>query len=185
MDSREGSALIARMLAREPEALEEFQTAYTPLLRYIIAPILPDARDREECLADAVHRAWENISRFDRTNGSFPGWLSVLARNTALNYLRSQNRRPQWESLDDHSQLNDPAPTPEQALLQKERLEAVVRAVGRLPDRDRALFYRKYYYYQPAAQIAAELGLTERAVEGRLYRIRKRLQKELGGEWHD
>ena len=99
MDSREGSALIARMLAREPEALEEFQTAYTPLLRYIIAPILPDARDREECLADAVHRAWENISRFDRTSGSFSGWLSVLARNTALNYLRNQNRRPQWLSL--------------------------------------------------------------------------------------
>ena len=36
-----------------------------------------------------------------------------------------------------------------------------------------------------ALEIAAELGLTERAVEGRLYRIRKRLQKELGGEWHD
>ena len=185
MDSREGSALIARMLAREPEALEEFQTAYTPLLRYIIAPILPDERDREECLADAVHRAWENISRFDRTNGSFSGWLSVLARNTALNYLRSHNRRPQWENLDDHIQLADSSPTPEQALLQKERLAAVGRAIGKLSDGERALFYRKYYYYQSTAQMAAELGLTERAVEGRLYRIRKRLQTELGGEDHD
>ena len=52
-------------------------------------------------------------------------------------------------------------------------------------DRDRALFYRKYYYYQSTAQMAAGLGLTERAVEGRLYRIRKRLQKELGGDDHD
>ena len=80
---------------------------------------------------------------------------------------------------------DDPAPTPEQALLQKERLQAVVRAVSGLSDRDRALFYRKYYYYQSTAQMAAELGLTERAVEGRLYRIRKRLQKELGGDDHD
>ena len=35
------------------------------------------------------------------------------------------------------------------------------------------LFYRKYYYLQPTAQIAAELGMTERAVEGRLYRLKK------------
>ena len=32
------------------------------------------------------------------------------------------------------------------------------------------------------AQIAAEMGLSLRAAEGRLYRLRKFLQKELGGE---
>ena len=47
---------------------------------------------------------------------------------------------------------------------------------------DRNLFYRKYYYLQSTAQMAAELGLTERGVEGRLHRLRKRLRKELGGE---
>jgi len=39
-------------------------------------------------------------------------------------------------------------------------------------------------YYQPTAQIAAESGLTVRAVEGKLYRIRKHLQSELGGVFH-
>ena len=37
------------------------------------------------------------------------------------------------------------------------------------------MFYRKYYYCQSTAQIAAELGLTERGVEGRLYRLRQKL----------
>ena len=36
--------------------------------------------------------------------------------------------------------------------------------------------------YRSYVRIAAELGATERAVEGRLYRIRKKLQKLLGGE---
>ena len=180
MDSREGSALIARMLAREPEALEEFQTAYTPLLRYIIAPILPDARDREECLADAVHRAWENISRFDRTNGSFPGWLSVLARNTALNHARHNARHDNGAELSEHTP--SPEHTPEETVLLQERQKAVRAALGRLSNEDRILFYRKYYYMQPTAQIAAELGLTERAVEGRLYRLKKHLRRLLGGE---
>lgn len=37
---------------------------------------------------------------------------------------------------------------------------------------------------QSTEQIAAELGLTPRAVEGRLYRIRERLRKQLGGDGH-
>ena len=61
---------------------------------------------------------------------------------------------------------------------------ALWAAVERLGRRDRELFLRKYYYYQPIAQIAAESGLTVRAVEGKLYRIRKHLQSELGGVFH-
>jgi len=47
------------------------------------------------------------------------------------------------------------------------------------------LFYRKYYYLQPTAQIASEMGMTERAVEGKLYRLKKQLRKMLGGEVHE
>ena len=75
-----------------------------------------------------------------------------------------------------------PAPGPEEQLLQKERVQALKRALNALSARDRNLVYRKYYYLQSTARMAAELGLTERAVEGRLYRIRRKLQKQLGGE---
>ena len=57
--------------------------------------------------------------------------------------------------------------------------------LGRLLPEERLLFYRKYYYLQTTARIAAELGMTERAVEGRLYRIRKNLREKLGGEGYD
>ena len=49
----------------------------------------------------------------------------------------------------------------------------------------RDLFYRKYYYCQSTAQMAAELSLTERAVEGRLYRLRQSLRQQLGGDFCD
>ena len=58
------------------------------------------------------------------------------------------------------------------------------RALEELPAGSRALLYRKYYYRQSTAQVAAELGLTERAVEGKLYRLKKRRRKSLGGEGH-
>ena len=72
--------------------------------------------------------------------------------------------------------------SPEEALIQAERRAALHDALARLGQNDRALFYRKYYYLQSTAQIAAELGMTERAVEGRLYRLKKRLRTMLGGD---
>ncbi|HIT31590.1 MAG TPA: sigma-70 family RNA polymerase sigma factor [Candidatus Enterenecus stercoripullorum] len=181
----EDRRLASRMARRAAGALEEFQTAYTPLLRYIIAPILHDQRDQEECLADAIHRAWVSIERFNPNRGSLAAWLAAIARNAALNRLREQGRYPQWEPLDDHPHLSDPAQGPEEVLLTAELAQALRRAVDGLSPWDRNLFLRKYYYYQSTAQMAAELGLTVRGVEGRLYRIRKRLQKELRGDWHD
>ena len=72
--------------------------------------------------------------------------------------------------------------TPEDALLRQERAERLKAAVDRLNETDRLLFYRRYYYLQPVAQIAAEMGMTERSAEGRLYRLRQRLRRELGGD---
>ena len=54
--------------------------------------------------------------------------------------------------------------------------------MARLGHADKQLFYRKYYYCQSTSQIAAEMGMTERAAEGRLYRLRQRLRQELGGD---
>ena len=64
----------------------------------------------------------------------------------------------------------------------RDRLRA---AIAGLPVYERELFYRKYYYCQSTAQMAAELGLTERAVEGRLYRLRQTLRQQLGGDLYD
>ena len=72
--------------------------------------------------------------------------------------------------------------TVEDTILRRERAERLQAAIGRLGETDRQLFYRRYYYLQPVAQIAAEMGMTERAAEGRLYRLRQRLRQELGGD---
>ena len=171
--------LVQALQARQNGAMEQFQTAYTPLLRYIIAPILADERDREECLSDVLLRVWDSISTFDPKRAALTTWLTHLARNAALNRRRSNERRRDSGSLEET--VPDTADGPEQALLKAETAQAMWAAVERLGRKDRELFLRKYYYYQPTAQIAAESGLTVRAVEGKLYRIRKHLREELGG----
>lgn len=154
---------------------------YGPLMRYIIAPILPNPQDREDCLSEVTLRIWEKIDQFDPRRGSWNAWLTAITRNTALNHARKALGSSAEELPEDTPAAGH---TPEEAVLQRERQEAVRDALERLPYRDRILFYRKYYYMQPTAQIAAELGMTERAVEGKLYRLKKQLRKMLGGEGH-
>lgn len=173
--------IIELIRAREEHGARELLTHYGPMLRYIVSPILPDGQDREECVSEIVMRVWERIESFDPERGSWKAWLTAIARNAALSRAR-KNRGEAQELTEDILSLE---PTPEQALLLSERRKALAGALKRLSARDFELFYRKYYYRQSTAQIAAEVGLTERAVEGRLYRIKKRLRDELGGEAHD
>lgn len=173
--------ILRQLLGRQPDAATHFLRRYGSLLRYIIAPILPDQREREECVADVAMKVWQQIGSFDPNKGSFSTWLTVLTRNTALNRARAQKDQP----LPLEEAALPPSPGPEEALLQKERSLRLHQTLRQLGNTDRALIYRKYYYLQSTAQIARELGMTERAVEGRLYRLKKKLKEKLGGDFHD
>lgn len=170
------SAWMERLRQGDREALEPLLAHYEGMLRYIVSGVLSDPHRQEDCLAEVRLKLWEKREQYDPERSSPATWLTVLCRNAAVDHLRSAQRHSA-EALDETRP--DPAPGPEEQLLRKERLE---RALASLSRRDRALFYRKYYYLQSTARIAAELGLTPRAVEGRLYRIRKGLQNKLGGD---
>ena len=171
--------LIQRLKDRDESALEELLRRFGPLMRYIIAPILPGEQDREECISETVLTVWEKIQSYDPEKGKWTTWLTAVTRNGALNKARKLRRGETQELTPD---IPSPDPTPEEQVIQKEREAALVEALGYLGDRERMLFYRKYYYRQSTAQIAAELGMTERSVEGRLYRIKRKLRKRLGGD---
>lgn len=178
----EEGEILELLRARDHRGVDELLLHYGPLMRYIIAPILSDPRDREECLSEVVLRVWENICRFDPRRGSWNAWLTALTRNAALNRARQNRRFAAGEELSPHTP--SPAPTPEETVLRQERAQELRQAVAALSRGEQALFYRKYYYLQSTAQIAAELGLSPRAVEGRLYRLRARLRRALGGDGH-
>lgn len=173
--------LINDLIKRTDGSLEQLKLHYGPLIRYVITPILPDARDREEVFSDILIRVWDRVDQFDSNHGSWTNWLSAIARNAAID--RARRNPPAGVELTE----TIPAPNsdPEKELLRKEKQKALHMALNSLESSYKALFYRKYYYRQSTAQIAAEFGTTERAIEGRLYRIKRKLRKVLGGDFYD
>ena len=134
-------------------------------------------RDREDCLAEVLMRIWDGIGGYDPERGSWRAYIPAAARNAALTRARAE--RVHTAGLPDGVSAQ---PGPEEAVIAAEEIDELRRAIDALPPGDRALIYRKYYYRQSTAQMASALGLTARAVEGRLYRIKKRLGAALGGE---
>lgn len=163
------------------EEIEALLERHGPMMAYVVRGILSDPHEQEECLAQVRARVWERWETYDREKASPATWLTALCRNAAYDRLRTQARQRERAGTLDET-MASPAPGPEEVLLQKERLETLSRLLSAMSAGDRALFYRKYYYLQSTEQMAAELGTTARAVEGRLYRVRKKLQKQMGGE---
>ncbi len=172
--------IIELLLQKSESGMDELLTHYGPLMRYIIAPILPNREDREDCLSEAAMRVWDKIETYDPLRGSWSSWLTAVTRNAALNHKRNISHYQGTDEIPENTP--SPDPTPEDEVIRRERQAAVNRALHRLSPKERLLFYRKYYYLQSTAQIASEMGMTERAVEGKLYRLKKQLRKMLGGE---
>lgn len=168
--------ILALLSAGDAEGVTLPQKQYGPMVQYIVRGILRDAQDTEECVSDVWLHVWERFETFDRAKGTLAAWMTVVARNAAVDRLRRQRAPDEiWEEQAGAS------PSPEEEVLRRERTQLLQKAVDALGASEQLLFYRKYYL-QSTAQIAAEMGLTERAVEGRLYRLRRRLQKALGGD---
>lgn len=169
--------IIAGLRDGDSQAVETLMQQYGPFLRYILAPILPNAGEREECFSEVITRIWQKQAQYDPEKGSWKAWMAAIARNTALNWNRN---RKQTEPLSE--EIPTDTMIPEDILLRKERQKALEQALLQVSRQERLLFYRKYYYLQSTAQIARELGMSERAVEGKLYRLKKKLRNLLGGD---
>lgn len=177
----DGQNWLERLRAGDRDAMEGLLAEYGGMMEYIVRGILSDPHEAEDCLAQVRARLWEKAALYDGEKAGLATWITAVCRNAAYDWKKALDRRAARTGALEEDRP-DPAPGPEEALLQKERAQALERALSALRPGDRRLFYRKYYYLQSTARIAAELGMTERAVEGKLYRIRKRLQKQLGGD---
>lgn len=100
--------MIAQLLQQDERGMEALLLHYGPLMRYIIAPILPDPQDREECLSEVSMRVWSRVAQFDPARGSWTAWLTAITRNTALNFQRSVQHHSSVQSIPEGT----PAPTP-------------------------------------------------------------------------
>ena len=139
----------------------------------------------EDIVQDVFLKILKKAGTF-RGDGSFKGWMFHIARNEALNQLRTAKRRnttPTDPSLLD-AELVD-GRSAEQAATGHEALEALNRAMASLPVSVREVIWLGRMEFDGYEDLATALGCTPATARVRMHRAMKKLSQCLdsaGGE---
>jgi RNA polymerase sigma-70 factor (ECF subfamily) len=131
----------------------------------------------EACVSLVFTEFYFELDKFDCRQCSLKTYLSVLARNKAIEEFRRTVRRKAEMYDDDEALLSLPDSFDLERTAERHLMEQrLLRAVDSLGWPDSDIIIRRYFYSQPSRQIAAELGLTDAAVRKRISRSLARLR---------
>src|ERR1044071_9034881 len=85
--------LIARLQRRDPQALAELYDRYGRIAYSLILRIVRDSGIAEDLVQETFLRVWNRVHGFDAEKGAIGPWLLAVARNRAIDYLRSSSGR--------------------------------------------------------------------------------------------
>ena len=138
----------------------------------------------EELAQEVFLRVYRSRSTYEPT-AKFTTWLFRIATHLALNALRDGKNERFQESLDDHTsdmpvrQVSDRRPSVEQSMVYQAKLDEVRRAIGALPQKQRAAVLMHKYEEMEYSQIAGVLSCSESAVKSLLFRAYETLRARL------
>ncbi|MBV9745648.1 MAG: sigma-70 family RNA polymerase sigma factor, partial [Acidobacteriia bacterium] len=87
------AALIRRLQGRDPNALAELYDRYGRLAYSLILRVVRDTGAAEDIVQETFLRVWNRVQGFDAEKGAIGPWLLAVARNRAIDYLRSTTGR--------------------------------------------------------------------------------------------
>lgn len=165
-------------------AWRTFYNAYFDRLwRYLLVVAAGNEDATREALQGALVRVARHIKVF-RDEDVFWSWLTVLARSAFAD--ETKKRRRYFSFLDRFTRHASIALDGANDRRVEERLKSLLeRHVALLPPDERDLIVQKYFARRSVREIADALQITEKAVESKLSRLRKKLKDTVLAELND
>ena len=126
----------------------------------------------EDLVSEAFVRVWTARERVELT--TVRGYLFAIVRNLFLQHLRRERRRA---PLDER--IPDDQPDPEVRASDQSSLQAVLAALGTLPEIDRAAVLMRADGGLPYEEIGAALRISVAAAKVKVHRARLKLVEAL------
>jgi RNA polymerase sigma-70 factor (ECF subfamily) len=171
------TALLERITASDQHALAELYDRHSRLLFTLILRIVRDRAEAEEILQELFLAVWRKAASYNATLGSPVGWLVGLARNRAIDHLRTSGVRARTlESV-------EPPPgdvNPEEAASRNQERGRVRSALDTLPDEQRTLIEQAYFRGMSHSELAKAFALPLGTVKTRVRAGMQALRRQLG-----
>ncbi|MBI3850897.1 MAG: sigma-70 family RNA polymerase sigma factor [Verrucomicrobia bacterium] len=168
-------ALLTRRLAAGDEAaFQEFHEQYFDrLYQFLLVVTRGQDDEAQEALQQTLLRVLRYVGVFE-SEEAFWSWLKVVARSAARDAGRKQQR---YSALLEKFALRWRGLADERTSSENDRLRTVLEeSLDELEPDDRGLIEDKYIDGTTVKELSALAGLTEKAVESRLLRLRRHLR---------
>lgn len=169
---------ILMLLRNSPDrGIHEATVKYGGLAKAVAIKILHSNReDVEECIADTFILLWKNIDKVDFSRGTLKGYIACIARNTAINRY-NKLKREKNDSI--YEQEIKSGVNVEEEVALKSDIDILQDIISDMGEPDKEIFTRRFFLFEKVKDIALKIGLTEKVVENRIYRGRKKLKDKL------
>jgi RNA polymerase sigma-70 factor (ECF subfamily) len=145
----------------------------------IVHRIISRAEEAEEVAQDVFVKAYEKLSNF-KSESKFSTWLYRIAYNTAVSHTRKKKvdfLAMDEEMIENHGEVETKQEI--MGLTLDEQSKLLQEALGSLPRTDNLIISLYYYHGKDLEEISEIVGLTQNNVKVKLFRIRKKLLKEM------
>lgn len=161
--------LIGRMSNGDQSALAEFYDQSSRMVFGMVMRVVNDRSAAEEVTLDAFHQVWRQARNFDPDRGRPSSWLITIARNRAIDRLRSTRwNRQEQTPLEEVMPFLAETDTPEHSACAYEQQKLVRTALAQLNADQRQLIEIAFFSGLTHQQISATLNLPLGTVKTRI-----------------
>jgi len=97
---RDDADLARRLRERDAGAMRELYEHYGRLIYSLIQRMVRNSAAAEDLVQETFLRIWNRMPAFDQERGALGPWVLTVARNRAIDYLRSADGRMSAGALD-------------------------------------------------------------------------------------
>jgi RNA polymerase sigma-70 factor (ECF subfamily) len=175
------AAALARAATGDRAALRMIYHDTSAKLFGVLLRILNDRGEAEDVLQEVYVTIWRKAASFDPARASPITWMVAIARNRAIDRLRSGGTSRRMEPIEEAEGVSDPAPAAVELLEQSQVQARLATCLGELEDRQskaiRAAFMDGNTYDELATRMGVPLGTMKSWIRRGLLKLKACLEK--------
>jgi len=160
-DPASDRAIVARIHAGDPGALDEVYQRYARAVHSLAFRIVRDAATAEDVTQEVFLKLWRQPDSYNPERGALGSWLLSVAHNRAIDVIRRKRVReesPLPETRESAEVISDGSADLSEVAGVKEAADAVRRALQKIPANQREAIEMAFFQGKTHAEISAELG---------------------------
>ena len=173
---------MSRVAGGDADALGELYDHYGRVVFGVIYRMLGSPESAEEVAQNAFHSVWRQAGAYRPERGSVRTWLLAIARNAAIDWLRSKANRVSRETVIDESFALVDELRVEDRVIASLRAQRVRAAVASLPREQREVLSLAFWSGLSQTEIAQRTGAPLGTVKSRVRLGMARLREWLGDD---